>query len=114
MLAKIIRRAARGVAHVFADMDYAQRRVAVLTAAPDRLLPAQDKNRAPTTYAEFLLRTSGPLLREPSAAARGRGLLVRLRMRLRGPGTNSVMNLEPHARRRSPSSAPSCGCRAWR
>jgi hypothetical protein len=76
MLARIIRRAAQRIAGIFAEMDHAQRRVAVLTAAPDRFLPAKDKNKAPATYAEFLLRTSGPLLREPSAARRARGQLV--------------------------------------
>ena len=30
-----------------------------------------DHGRAPDTYAEFLLRTSGTLLREPAACDRG-------------------------------------------
>jgi hypothetical protein len=73
MVARMIRRVARG----FAEMDRALRRGAVLTTAPDRFLPARDQNRAPVTYAEFLFRTSGPLIREPSAIARARGQLVR-------------------------------------
>jgi len=32
-----------------------------------------DRGRAPDTYAEFLLRTSGTLIREPSACDRGCG-----------------------------------------
>jgi hypothetical protein len=73
VLARTIRRVARG----FADMDRALRRGAVLAAAPDRFLPARDQNRAPATYAEFLFRTSGPLMCEPSAINRSRGQLVR-------------------------------------
>ena len=72
MLARIVRR----IAHGFAEMDRALRRGAVLTTAPDRFLPPRDQNKAPATYAEFLFRTSGPLIREPSAIDRARGQLV--------------------------------------
>ena len=64
----------RKLAAVIADIRYAQRRAAVLAAAPDRHVPAPGK--APRTYAEFLYRTSGPLLREPSADHRARGQLI--------------------------------------
>jgi hypothetical protein len=73
MFARIIRRVSR----FFAEMDRAQRRGAVLLGAPDRYLPAREQNRAPATYAEFLFRTSGPLMCEPSASNRARGRLVR-------------------------------------
>ncbi|MBV9448722.1 MAG: hypothetical protein JO345_22770 [Streptosporangiaceae bacterium] len=55
-------------------MNYAQRRVATLISAPDRVAP--DHAKAPGTYAEFLYRTSGLLTHEPSAARRARGQLV--------------------------------------
>ncbi len=71
MIARVLRRVTRAIA----DMNDAQRRVTVLTAAPDRSVP--DSGKVPDTYAEFLYRTSGPLLHEPSAARRSRGQLVR-------------------------------------
>ena len=67
-------RIARRVSRTVADANYAQRRVAVLAGAPDRWEPA--RNTAPDTYAEFMFRTSGPLLREPSALRRARGKAV--------------------------------------
>jgi hypothetical protein len=51
-----------------------RRRLLVLASAVDRHLPT--RNQAPDTYAEFLFRTSGPLLREPSAKRRAGGYLV--------------------------------------
>jgi hypothetical protein len=39
-----------------------------LRMAPDRFLP--DSGQAPDDYAEFLFRTSGSLVREPSARQR--------------------------------------------
>ncbi len=66
----------RRLAAVIAEIRYAQRRVAMLAAAPDRHIP--NPHTAPGTYAEFLFRTCGPLLHEPSAASRARGQLVRL------------------------------------
>lgn len=65
----------RRLVSVLAEIRYAQRRVAVLAAAPDRHLP--NSHRAPSTYAEFLYRASGPLLHEPSASRRARGQFVR-------------------------------------
>jgi hypothetical protein len=43
----------------------------VLHNAPDRYLA--DPGAAPDTFDEFLARTSGPLLHEPSARRRSRG-----------------------------------------
>jgi len=50
------------------DCRYAQRRMAILRTAPDRQARCPDV--APDTYAEFLFRSSGVLLREPPARAR--------------------------------------------
>jgi hypothetical protein len=69
MNADQLRRAARRVAAVVAEMNEAQRRMAVLRTAPDRYL--FDPNEPPATYDEFLARTSGRLLHEPTAAERG-------------------------------------------
>jgi hypothetical protein len=55
-------------AAVVAEMNDAQYRVSVLRAAPDRYLLKPDE--PPDTYAEFLARTPGPLLREPPARRR--------------------------------------------
>lgn len=60
-----LRRLAARIAAVVAEMNEAQRRMTVLRAAPDRYLIRP--NEAPDSYAEFLVRTSGPLLHEPSA-----------------------------------------------
>jgi hypothetical protein len=51
-----------------------QRRFAARQMSVDRLMAQPD--RAPENYSEFLFRTSGPLLYEPSATARlsGRGV----------------------------------------
>ena len=70
-----VRGAARRIAVAITEMNQAQRKIAVLGASPDRYLPGGAK--APDTYAEFLFRTSGPLLREPAADRRRRGELVR-------------------------------------
>jgi hypothetical protein len=65
---------ARRIARAVRELHYAQRRFSVLITAPDRHLPAKDAS--PCTYAEFLYRTSGFLLHEPSAADRAHGQLV--------------------------------------
>jgi hypothetical protein len=65
----------RKIAAVIGECQYAQRRMAVLRTAPD--LQAIRPNAAPDSYAEFLFRTSGVLLREPSARARQRGATLR-------------------------------------
>jgi hypothetical protein len=61
----------RRVARVVAECNYAQRRVFTLRTAPDAFLDERDK--APDEYAEFLFRTSSPLLHEPAAAGRAHG-----------------------------------------
>jgi hypothetical protein len=71
---RAIRRAAGRLLAVMREMDYSQRRVAVLTLAPDRY--AAEPHRAPDTYREFLARTTGPMLREPSSRARLAGRRV--------------------------------------
>lgn len=54
-----------------AEATYADRRATALACSYDRLLPHPDD--APADYGEFLLRTSGPLLHEPSARRRAAG-----------------------------------------
>jgi hypothetical protein len=61
----------RRVAGIVAECNYAQRRVFALQTNPDTLLA--DRDKAPDDYAEFLFRTSSPLLHEPAAAGRARG-----------------------------------------
>jgi hypothetical protein len=53
---------------------YWQRRATTLFLAADRY--TENPNKAPDTYAEFLARTTGPLIREPSARARFSGRTV--------------------------------------
>jgi len=64
-----LRRLVGKVAAVVGEMNYAQRRMAILRAAPDRYV--LNGNLPPSTYHEFLARTSGPLLHEPPASDRG-------------------------------------------
>jgi hypothetical protein len=47
---------------------YWQRRATTLFLSPDRYV--ENPNKPPENYQEFLIRTSGPLIREPSALAR--------------------------------------------
>jgi hypothetical protein len=58
------------IVEIVRECNDAQRRMAVIRSAPDRLAARRDV--APDTYGEFLFRTSGPLWREPSAQARAR------------------------------------------
>jgi hypothetical protein len=67
---RFLRALARRVGAVVAECNYAQRRITVLQSNPDLYLVAPDE--APDSYQEFLLRTTGPLDHEPSAAARCR------------------------------------------
>lgn len=67
-------RLGRRVAAVIAECNYAQRRVAILRMTPEAHLENRDK--APADYAEFLFRTSGALLREPTAARRANGQFI--------------------------------------
>ncbi len=62
------------LARLLAENRRAQRRALALRASTDRHLPEPDQ--PPAHYPEFLYRTSGPLLREPAAAARARGQQV--------------------------------------
>jgi hypothetical protein len=63
----------RRISGVIAECRYAQRRMSALRTAPDRY--AREPDAAPDTYAEFLYRTSGVLMHEPSARRRQRGAL---------------------------------------
>jgi hypothetical protein len=56
------------IAAVIDECRYAQRRMAVLRTAPDRQV--MGSSSGPESYGEFLFRTSGVLLHEPSADAR--------------------------------------------
>ena len=62
---------ARRIAAVVRECRDAQLRMAAVTTATDRYVARPDT--APDTYAEFLFRTSGQLLHEPSARSRARG-----------------------------------------
>lgn len=63
-----MRRLAGRVAAAVAECNDAARLMAVLTTAPDHYVFRSDT--VPDTYAEFLYRTSGLLVHEPSARAR--------------------------------------------
>jgi hypothetical protein len=65
-----VRRAAGKLADAVREMNEAQRLLLVLQHAPDRYVA--DPGAAPATYHEFLARTAGPLLHEPSARRRNR------------------------------------------
>ncbi len=65
------RRAARAVAGVVRECNYASRRLLELRLFPD--LTAADGDCAPDTYADFLWRSPVALLREPSARRRATG-----------------------------------------
>jgi hypothetical protein len=62
------------IAAVIDDCRYAQQRMAALRTAPDRQV--MGSSSGPDSYGEFLFRTSGALLHEPSARARRRGSLL--------------------------------------
>jgi hypothetical protein len=59
-------RLARRAAAIISECNDAQRRMIELWLSVDR-----GSRRAPDTYAEFLLRTAGPCVREPAACERG-------------------------------------------
>jgi hypothetical protein len=65
-----VRRVAGKLADTVHEMHEAQRLLLALRTAPDRYVKNPDA--APDTYDEFLLRTSGALLHEPSARKRSR------------------------------------------
>jgi hypothetical protein len=63
-----VRRAAGKLADTFREMNEAQQLMLVLHNAADRYV--ENPDAAPDTYDEFLARTSGMLLHEPSARKR--------------------------------------------
>jgi hypothetical protein len=65
----------RKVAAVVDDMNYATRLMSVRGVSYEQYL--SQPNAAPETYEEFLLRSRGPRLREPTARARAAGRKVR-------------------------------------
>ena len=65
---------ARRLMRIVEEFNYWQRRMTVLRLAPDRYVLHPDK--APDTYREFMSRTAGPLIREPSFRARLAGRCV--------------------------------------
>ena len=67
-------RTAGSIMRFLRELNYWQRRTAVLSQAPDRYI--MNAHEAPATYREFLARTSGPLIREPSFKARLAGRRV--------------------------------------
>jgi hypothetical protein len=62
-----IRHAASRVGQAVAECNEATRRLTTLAGTPDRY-PA-DPDRAPDTYAEFVIRTAGLLQREPGQSS---------------------------------------------
>jgi hypothetical protein len=65
-----LRRLASSIATAVAEANEIQRRITVLRTAQDRYLLKPDE--PPDSYDEFLARTSGVLLHEPSARSRSR------------------------------------------
>jgi hypothetical protein len=65
-----VRRVAGKLADTVREMNEAQQLLLVLRTAADRRV--ENPGSAPDTYQEFLARTSGVLLHEPSARKRGR------------------------------------------
>jgi hypothetical protein len=63
-----VRRVAGKLADTVREMNEAQRLMLVMRTATDRYVERPDA--APDTYSEFLARTSGALLHEPSARRR--------------------------------------------
>jgi hypothetical protein len=72
---RAVRRAARCVADVVEECNYAQRRLYELRMDPERY--ALDNNQGPATYGEFLFRCFAPPPREPTATERAAGAQVR-------------------------------------
>ena len=65
----------RRIGQIIAECNEAQRRLTYRRLSYDQYLPEPDA--PPETFAEFMLRTSGPLRREPSARHRLAGRAVR-------------------------------------
>jgi hypothetical protein len=68
MNAELLRRVAGRVKAALSEMDYAQRRMLEVRLALDNYLDEPDE--PPATFQEFLARTSGLLLHEPTARQR--------------------------------------------
>jgi hypothetical protein len=66
--ARALHRTARRLASLVAELRHGQRWPAVFRLSAHRHLT--DPDAAPDTYAEFLARTRGPRISEPSARAR--------------------------------------------
>jgi hypothetical protein len=71
----VLRKLGREFRDFMAECNYAQRRAIMLRVNPDSY--EYDPANVPDTYEAFLFRTTGPLTREPSAAKRSHGQLVR-------------------------------------
>ena len=65
-----VRRVVGAMVGIVREMNEAQHRVLVLRTAMDRHI--ENPGAVPETYEEFLVRTSGVLLHEPSARERER------------------------------------------
>ena len=72
---RAVRRAARCVAEVVEECNYANQRLYELRLDPERY--ALYSNVGPATYGEFLFRSPGPRWREPAATERAAGARVR-------------------------------------
>jgi hypothetical protein len=59
------------ISEIISECNEAQRRLMSYSLSYDRYAP--EPGAAPATYAEFLLRTSAPSWREPSARQRAAG-----------------------------------------
>lgn len=71
MNADLLRRLAGRVRAAVSEMDYAQRRMLDVRLALDNYMLEPDE--PPVTYQEFLARTAGVLLHEPTAHQRDTG-----------------------------------------
>jgi hypothetical protein len=71
----VLGRLARRVRAVVAECNDAQRKLAARREDPERYVLEPD--HAPESYQEFRMRAARPLVHEPSAATRARGLKIR-------------------------------------
>ena len=74
-IAAVLLRAARRFGSVVADVHRQQQRLYKINQSIDHYLPNRDA--PPETYREFLARTRGTLLHEPTARARLAGHAIR-------------------------------------
>lgn len=73
-VSRIVKGIVRKIASVIQECQFAQRRLDALRTGPD--LYSEQPNVAPDNYAEFMFRTSGVAMREPSAYERQHGALT--------------------------------------